>query len=181
MLDKGISRRQLLLGSGLLLTAGLLPQTAQASRSTTSRELVIHNLNTGEKVRASYWENGRYLPDGLAELNHILRDHRRNEVFDIDRKLFDQLFLLQHKLGRKGQIELISGYRSLATNNQKHRHSRGVAKRSYHTLGQAVDIRMPGVQLAHLRQAALQLSVGGVGYYPNDNFVHLDTGPVRRW
>lgn len=181
MLDLEISRRKLLLGSGLLLTAGLLPQQAQASRSTGSRELLIHNINTGEKVRANYWENGRYLPDGLAELNHVLRDYRRNEVFSMDRKLFDQLYLLQHKLGRKGQIELISGYRAPETNRQKRRRSKGVAKNSYHTLGQAVDVRMPGVALTHLRQAALQLGVGGVGYYPRDNFVHLDTGPVRRW
>ncbi|ENY73423.1 YcbK family protein [Aeromonas diversa] len=181
MLEKGMSRRQLLLGTGCLLTAALLPQTALASRSTSHRSLTIHNLNTGEHTEASYWENGRYLQDGLAELNHIFRDYRRNEVFTIDRKLFDQLFLLQHKLGRTGRIELISGYRSPSTNSRKRQRSRGVAKRSYHTLGQAVDVRLPGVPLSHLRQAALQLKVGGVGYYPGDNFVHLDTGPVRHW
>lgn len=181
MLDLGLNRRQLLLGAGCLLTAGLMPQTALASRSTSSRELVIHNLNTGEKVSASYWENGRYLKDGMAELNHVLRDHRRNEVIDMDPHLFDQLFLLQHKLGRKGYFELISGYRSAQTNNRKRKVSRGVAKHSYHTLGQAVDVRVPGVALNHLRQAALQLQVGGVGYYPRDNFVHLDTGPIRHW
>ncbi|MFQ2100065.1 DUF882 domain-containing protein [Aeromonas sanarellii] len=181
MLEQGISRRRLLLGAGCLMGTSLLSFPAAASRSTSGRELSFFNLNTGERVRASYWEDGHYLSDGLAELNHIFRDYRRNEVFNIDRKLFDQLFLLQHKLGRKGEIQLISGYRSPATNRQKRRKSRGVAKQSYHTLGQAVDVRLPGVQLAHLRRAALDLSVGGVGYYPSDNFVHLDTGPVRSW
>lgn len=181
MLKQEISRRRLLLGAGCLMGASLLSFPAVASRSTTGRELSFFNLNTGERVNASYWENGRYLNDGLAELNHIFRDYRRNEVFNIDRKLFDQLFLLQHKLGRKGEIQLISGYRSPATNRQKRQRSRGVAKHSYHTLGQAVDVRIPGVQLAHLRKAALNLKVGGVGYYPSDHFVHLDTGPVRSW
>jgi uncharacterized protein YcbK (DUF882 family) len=181
MLDKEISRRRLLLGAGCVMGASLLSFPAQASRSTNSRDLSVFNLNTGERVKASYWEKGRYLPDGLAELNHLLRDYRRDEVFNIDRKLFDQLYLLQQRLGHHGEIQLISGYRSSATNNAKHRRSKGVAKHSYHVLGQAVDVRLQGVQLAHLRKAALQLKVGGVGYYPSDNFVHLDTGPVRSW
>ncbi|MFM4938632.1 MULTISPECIES: DUF882 domain-containing protein [Aeromonas] len=181
MLEQEISRRRLLLGAGCLLGGAMLPLPTLASRSTAGRELSFFNLNTGERVRASYWENGHYLSDGLAELNHILRDYRRNEVFNIDRRLFDQLYLLQQKLGRRSEIQLISGYRSPATNRQKRSKSRGVAKQSYHTLGQAVDVRIPGVQLAHLRKAALNLGVGGVGYYPHDNFVHLDTGPVRSW
>jgi uncharacterized protein YcbK (DUF882 family) len=181
MLEQEISRRRLLLGAGCLLGGAMLSFPAMASRSTSGRELSFFNLNTGERVQASYWENGRYLQDGLAELNHIFRDYRRNEVFNIDKKLFDQLYLLQHKLGRNGEIQLISGYRSPATNRQKRNKSRGVAKHSYHTQGQAVDVRIPGVQLAHLRKAALNLKVGGVGYYPSDNFVHLDTGPVRSW
>ncbi|MFG0834644.1 DUF882 domain-containing protein [Aeromonas bivalvium] len=181
MLDTEISRRRLLLGAGCAMGASLLSFPALASRSTHSRELSFFNLNTGERVKASYWEQGRYLPDGLAELNHLLRDYRRDEVFNMDRKLFDQLFLLQQRLGHRGEIQLISGYRSPATNAAKHRRSKGVAKRSYHTLGQAVDVRLQGVQLAHLHKAALQLKVGGVGYYPSDNFVHLDTGPARSW
>ena len=170
-----------MLGAGCLLGSSLVSFPALASRSTTGRELSFFNLNTGERARVSYWENGRYLNDGLAELNHIFRDYRRNEVFDIDTKLFDQLFLLQHKLGRRGELQLIYGYRAPATKRQNRRRSRGVAKHSYHTLGQAVDVRIPGVQLANLRKAALHLKVGGVGYYPHDNFVHLDTGPVRSW
>ncbi|MGL5039107.1 MAG: DUF882 domain-containing protein [Aeromonas sp.] len=181
MLKKEISRRSLLLGSTCLLGSSLLSFPALASRSTGGRELSFFNLNTGERIRTSYWEDGEYLKDGLAELNHLFRDYRRNEVFSIDRKLFDQLYLLQHKLGRHGEIQLISGYRAPATNRQKRSNSRGVAKNSYHTLGQAMDMRIPGVQLAHLRKAAIHLKVGGVGYYPQDNFVHLDTGPVRSW
>ena len=181
MLGQEISRRRLLLGAGCLMGTSRLSFPALASRSTSGRELSFFNLNTGERVRASYWEDGHYLSDGLAELNHIFRDYRRNEVFNIDRKLFDQLFLLQHKLGRHGEIQLISGYRSPATNQQKRRKRRGVANHNYHTLKQAINVRITGVQHAHLRKAALNLKVGGVGYYPSDNFVHLDTGPVRSW
>ena len=161
MLEQEISRRRLLLGAGCLLGSSLLSFPALASRSTTGRELSFFNLNTGERVRASYWENGHYLSDGLAELNHILRDYRRNEVFNIDKKLFDQLFLLQHKLGGRREIQLISGYRAPATNRQKRSKSRGVAKHSYHTLGQAVDVRIPGVQLAHPAQGRPQSQGGG--------------------
>ena len=181
MLEQEMSRRRLLLGAGCLMGASLLSFPAQASRSTSGRELSFFNLNTGERVRASYWEDGHYLSDGLAELNHIFRDYRRNEVFNIDRRLFDQLFLLQHKLGRKGEIQLISGYRSPRTNDQKRRKSRGVAKQSLHMAGQAVDIRIPGVDLSRIRSAGLALNRGGVGYYPRSNFVHIDTGPTRHW
>lgn len=181
LLEQGVNRRRFLLGAGGLGLAAMLPLSAQASRSTPVRKLSLHNLHTGEQVTANFWEEGRYLREGLSSLNHIMRDFRENEEFDIDPKLFDQLFLLQHRLGKTGEIQIISGYRSPTTNAMLRRKSSGVAKKSYHMKGQAIDLRLPNVPLSQLRKAALDLKVGGVGYYPKSNFVHLDTGPVRSW
>lgn len=181
MLEGSLGRRRFLLGLGGLGAAALLPLPAQASRSAPERRLSLHNLHTGEKVSAPFWEQGRYLDDGLASFNRVMRDFRSNEVHAIDPLLFDQLFLLQHRLGRQGEIQIISGYRSPATNAKLRAAGKGVAKKSYHMQGKAIDLRLPGVPLAELRRAARQLGVGGVGYYPSSNFVHLDTGPARSW
>ncbi len=99
----------------------------------------------------------------------------------MDRELYDLLFTLQQKLGRFGTYHVISGYRSPKTNAMLHNISSGVAKRSLHMRGKAIDIRLPGTELKHLRQAALGLHAGGVGYYPNSNFIHVDTGRPRFW
>ncbi len=181
MHKRGVDRRRFLMGMGGLGLASLVSLPAQASLSAPVRKLSLHNLHTGEKVTASFWEEGRYLDEGLSTFNRVMRDFRRNEVHDIDPKLFDQLFLLQHRLGKAGEIQIISGYRSPHTNAMLRSNSKGVAKKSYHMQGKAIDLRLPGVPLAEVRQAALQLKVGGVGYYPKSDFIHLDTGPVRSW
>ncbi|PVF12623.1 hypothetical protein DBO95_14575, partial [Yersinia pestis] len=99
----------------------------------------------------------------------------------IDPRLFDQLYRLQVLLETTKPVQLISGYRSLGTNNELREHSRGVAKQSYHTKGQAMDFHIEGIQLSYIRKAALKMRAGGVGYYPRSNFVHIDTGPTRAW
>ncbi|MGO5000066.1 DUF882 domain-containing protein [Oceanisphaera sp. W20_SRM_FM3] len=180
-LPQGVARRRFLLGLGGLSATALLPMPALASRSAPVRKLSLHSINTGEQVTASFWEEGSYLKEGLNTLNRVMRDYRAGEQSEIDPKLFDQLYLLQHRLGKAGEIQIISGYRSPNTNAMLRRTSRGVAKKSYHMTGQAIDLRIPGVSLAQVRQAALNMKVGGVGYYPSSNFVHLDTGPVRSW
>ncbi|ART81133.1 YcbK family protein [Oceanisphaera avium] len=180
-LQKNITRRRLLVGLGGLSAIAMLPMPALASRSAPVRKLNLHSINTGEQVSVSFWEEGHYIKEGLSTLNRVMRDYRAQEQFDIDPKLFDQLYLLQHRLGKTGEIQVISGYRSPNTNAMLRRTSSGVAKKSYHMKGQAIDLRIPGVPLAQLRQAALNMKVGGVGYYPKSNFVHLDTGPVRSW
>ena len=180
-LTSGVNRRRFLLGLGGLGAAAMLPMPALASRSAPVRKLNLHSINTGEQVAVSFWEEGHYLKEGLSTLNRIMRDYRVGEQSAIDPKLFDQLYLLQHRLGKAGEIQVISGYRSPNTNAMLRSTSRGVAKKSYHMTGQAIDLRIPGVPLAEVRQAALNLKVGGVGYYPSSNFVHLDTGPVRSW
>ncbi|AMX03550.1 DUF882 domain-containing protein [Microbulbifer thermotolerans] len=146
-----------------------------------SRTLKMRNLHTGERLSTAYWADGGYLSSGLKKFNRLLRDHRANEVTRMDPKLFDIVYKLKEKLNFNGEIEIISGYRSPATNEKLRAMGRGVARRSYHTRGMALDIRMPGVPLSKLRRAALDLKAGGVGYYPKSNFVHVDTGPVRRW
>ena len=180
-LQKTVNRRRFMMGLGGLGALAMLPTPVLASRSAPVRKLNLHSINTGEQVSVSFWEEGHYLKEGLSTLNRVMRDYRAGEQFDIDPKLFYQLYLLQHRLGKSGEIQVISGYRSPNTNAMLRRTSKGVAKKSYHMKGQAIDLRIPGVPLAQVRQAALNMKVGGVGYYPSSNFVHLDTGPVRSW
>lgn len=179
-----LSRRDFLktaTGAGLLLAAPLASANITAVAGA-ERKLRFRNLHTGEKLTATYWAEGEYVSEELAALDHLLRDHRRDVAAHIDRKLFDQLYTLQQRLGNQdGIIHVISGYRSPQTNAQLSRTTSGVAKKSLHTQGRAIDIRLPGVELKHLRQAALEMKAGGVGYYPNSNFVHLDTGRPRFW
>lgn len=174
-------RRWLTLG-GAALGLALLPGQAMATLSTPRpRILLLNNLNTGESIKAEFFNGKGYNKDELARLNHLFRDYRANRIKTIDPKLFDQLFRLQGLLGTRKPIQLISGYRSLDTNNEMRGRSKGVAKHSYHTLGKAMDFHIEGVQLSNIRKAATKMRAGGVGFYPRSNFVHIDTGPVRTW
>jgi uncharacterized protein YcbK (DUF882 family) len=147
----------------------------------TERKLSFLNIHTGERVGTVYWQNGRYLPEGLAEIDWVLRDFRTDDVKAIDTRLLDLLHAVRNRLGRNGALHVISGYRSPATNAMLAARSNGVAKNSYHMRGMAIDIRVPGCSLTALRDCGLDLARGGVGFYPKSNFVHLDTGPVRSW
>ena len=163
--------------------APLLPAAANAALpGASSRELALAHTHTRERIALVYALEQRYLPQALGTLNHFLRDHYTGEVGDIDPQLFDLLHRVRRELGSTGPFEVISGYRAPATNSLL-RQSRGggVAKRSLHMEGRAIDVRLPGVALSDLRDAALSLRAGGVGYYPRGQFVHLDTGRVRRW
>ncbi|MDZ7662047.1 DUF882 domain-containing protein [Thiohalophilus sp.] len=166
--------------SGVL---GLLAAPTAFARMTNRDERVLHfhNLHTGESLDATYWAGGDYVPEQLAALDHLLRDHRTGQATKMDRKLYDLLFALQQEVGRFGTYHVISGYRSSRTNAMLNKTSTGVAKRSLHTRGKAIDIRLPGTDLKHLREAALRLKAGGVGYYPDSNFIHVDTGRPRFW
>jgi uncharacterized protein YcbK (DUF882 family) len=145
------------------------------------RHIALHHLHTGEKVKLTYWEKGEYLSDSLAEVNRILRDFRTGEEHPIDPVLLDMLHTLRLRAGRKAPFEIISGYRSPKTNNMLRAQSNGVAKRSLHMQGRALDIRLPGMELKDLHRAAVDLKVGGVGLYSKSNFIHIDTGRVRYW
>lgn len=147
----------------------------------SARSLSFNNLHTGERLHAVYWEHGKYLPGGLEQINYILRDYRRNEVKPIDPKLLDLLVALRTRLHTSAPYEVISGYRSSLTNAMLFNTTEGVSLHSMHVQGKAIDIHVPGRNLRTVRLAALSLHRGGVGYYPNSNFVHVDTGRVRWW
>jgi uncharacterized protein YcbK (DUF882 family) len=146
------------------------------------RVLTFAHLHTAETLEVEYMDGVRYLPDALSAVNRLLRDFRTGEVHDIDPRLLDLLHALKGSTGSRKPFEIISGYRSPTTNAMLRTHGGGgVASSSLHMRGQAVDIRVADVRLEDLRAAALDLARGGVGYYPSSNFVHVDTGRVRRW
>jgi uncharacterized protein YcbK (DUF882 family) len=145
------------------------------------RSLALTHLHTGESLKTTFWADGEYLEDEITAINKLLRDHRSGAVYGMDTKLFDQMYLLQQTTGVKGSFQIISAYRSPSTNEKLRAKSNGVAKRSLHMQGRAIDIRLPGCDLKNLRNAALDLKAGGVGYYAKSDFIHIDTGRVRRW
>jgi len=145
------------------------------------RRAHVHNLHTGDELNTVYYEDGQYVPDALAQAKRVLRDWRNGEEHAMDERLFDVLHAISDKVPGKGPFQILSGYRSKATNALLHSHSEQVAQHSQHMLGKALDIVLPGVELSHLRQAALSLKAGGVGFYPQSGFVHVDVGPVRQW
>jgi uncharacterized protein YcbK (DUF882 family) len=145
------------------------------------RELSFYNTHTGEKLAATFWSDGNYLDDGIEAISWLLRDHRASVAGPMDLKLLDLLYQLQASVDYKGEFHVISGYRSPSTNEMLAKRSSGVAKRSYHMLGQAIDIRLPGFDTRQLRKAAIELKAGGVGYYSKSDFVHVDVGRVRYW
>lgn len=143
--------------------------------------LQFAHLHTGERLTVQYRRQGRYVPEALAAVNHLLRDFRNDEVGHIDPALLDLLHALQARTQSRRPFEIISGYRSAATNAMLHARSSGVATQSLHMVGQAIDIRLADVPLRSLRDAARGLQGGGVGFYPGADFVHVDTGRVRYW
>lgn len=147
------------------------------------RTLKLFNTHTHETVTITFKKNGRYIPSAIRELNRFLRDWRRNEATKMDPELFDLVWDVYRKTGAKKPIHVVSGYRSPATNNMLRKRSRGVARKSQHTRGKAMDFFIPGVSVAKLRAAGLRKEIGGVGYYPRSRtpFVHMDTGRVRHW
>lgn len=176
-----LNRRDFLrFGAGTAAVLLASPVAAKISHQH-ERSLSFHHTHTGETASAVYWAEGGYLKSGLKEINTILRDHRSGEVYNMDAKLLDLLYVLQSQVGSNSAYEIISGYRSPATNASLRKKSSGVAKRSYHMQGKAIDVRLPGCDLKQLHHAALALKGGGVGYYPGSDFIHVDVGPVRRW
>jgi uncharacterized protein YcbK (DUF882 family) len=178
-----LARRELLrTGLGLAAASATftIPALAQAD-AYGARKLGFRHIHTGETLDVAYWENGAYVPDALGAVNHVLRDWRTNQTHVIEPKLLDLLTALQVRLDKQERFEVICGYRSPATNAMLHEQSSEVATHSLHLVGQAIDIHLPGVELASLRDAAMSLRLGGVGYYPASDFVHVDIGRVRRW
>lgn len=159
------------------LWASAAPRLAQAQE----RSLAFYNLHTGEKLSRTYWAEGQYLRDELSDINYLLRDHRTDTQTEMDANLLDLLHDLQQLTGTREPFHVISGYRSPKTNAALASQSSGVAKKSYHMRGMAIDIRLPGVDLEQLHKHALAMRSGGVGYYRRSDFIHVDVGRVRSW
>ena len=176
------SRRQFLTyAGGTAVVASLTPSIAFASYTDQPRTISMNNLHTGERLESCYFDGTNYVGDEMARLSKLCRDFRRNEIHPMDKNLFDQITQIQNILGIQKEVQIISGYRSPATNEALRSKSSGVAKKSYHMLGKAIDFRIDGVDLKELRDVARSLQAGGVGYYARSNFIHIDTGPVRTW
>jgi uncharacterized protein YcbK (DUF882 family) len=169
-------------GVAALAASTLLPDLAFAVQGLpATRSLAFRSLHTGEQVQATYLHDGRLQAEGVRVLNHVLRDWRSGEVWDMDPQLFDLLYTLRRRMDSSQPFELISGYRSPQTNAALASASSGVAKRSLHMQGKAADIRLPERDLSALHKAVLALKAGGVGLYSKSGFIHVDTGRVRRW
>jgi uncharacterized protein YcbK (DUF882 family) len=178
------SRRLFLSHAARLALAGaILPAAKPALASLpNARTLDFDHTHTGERLSIVFAVGSHVLPEALGTLNHFLRDHYSGEVGRIDPQLFDLLYRTRQELGTDQPFQVISGYRCATTNNRlRATRGGGVARQSLHMEGRAIDVRLPGVPLADLRDAAAGLGSGGVGFYPRDRFVHLDTGRVRHW
>ena len=179
-----IGRRRVLgfgLGAVALAIASPLKGALAALPQTGARSLGFVSTHTNEKLVATYWRDGVYDRGALRDINYVLRDFRSGEVANMDRNLLDLLVELHRRTGSRQAFQVISGYRSPQTNAMLAAENNGVAKHSLHMEAKAIDIRLHDVALADLRQTALGMKSGGVGYYPKSDFVHVDTGRVRHW
>ena len=149
--------------------------------SPAYKSLSFEHTHTGDKLKLTYFEQGRYIKGALQEINYLLRDYHNDDIHPIDTALLDQLFDLKQKLGVTKPFHIVSGYRSPLTNAQLRKHSSGVAEHSFHMQGRAIDIQIEGVEAKTIQNAAIAMARGGVGYYPRNSFVHIDTGEIRSW
>lgn len=180
-------RRKLLTLGAVAFGLTLIPNTLLAAPKTPtktaskSRTLYVKALNLNETLRSTYFDGEKYVASELKKLNRLFRDRRNDEEIEIDVGVYDQLYLLQNYFGQDKAIMMICGYRSPVTNQNMKATKAGVAEKSLHMTGQAVDFYIEDVPLKKVQEAALALKSGGVGYYPKSNFVHVDTGTVRHW
>jgi uncharacterized protein YcbK (DUF882 family) len=178
MSELTLSRRKfLVLGSSLMAVAATPSVAKLITPRFSTRKLSLYNIHTGETFEGTYWRENAYDQKALERLMHVLRDRRNNKKHPIDPRLFDALHRLHTKLGTKNPFQVICGYRSPETNAKLHKASKGVAKNSLHLKGKAIDVNLAHVPLKELSNAARALKVGGVGYYPKSQFIHIDIRP----
>jgi len=167
------------------VSVGALAATPVSIASTLinlpPRRLGLVNMHTGEDMEITYFDDGDYVPEALSRIDDLMRDHRAEQSYPMSTKLLDFLHDLRAKLKTDAPFQLLSGYRSPETNAMLRSKSEGVARRSYHMMGEAADVRLPGFKLRAVHARAVQLKTGGVGYYPRSGFLHVDVGPVRVW
>lgn len=163
------------------LSVLMLFPPVQAMETNDARTLKFFHTHTGQNLEVTYYQNGLYLLEPMEELRNFLADWRNGEKIAIDPKLMDILWKIQQVTGNSGTFEVISAYRSPSTNRHLRSKSKGVARNSQHVLGKAIDVRLRGLDTDKLRDVALELKLGGVGFYAKNDFVHVDTARVRRW
>jgi len=174
-----LTRRRLLGAAAGIAAVGLVkPATAV---SLAPRSVSLYNVHTGEWLRTVYWADGHYIREAVRDINWILRDHDTDEIRPMNAGVLDLLGMLRDRLDTSDPFLVVCGYRSPATNHRLWLEHAGVAKHSYHIKGMAIDLRSEGRTIEQIRDAALSLRCGGVGYYPRSGFVHVDCGPVRQW
>lgn len=175
--------RRRLLKNALMATPAIVAArySGPVEAAAESRQLALFNTHTGESLEVSYVAAGEYVGHALQQLNHFLRDHRTGESGVMDPGLFDYLNDVAQAARADPRFEVISGFRSAASNEMLRAQGGGVARSSLHLKGQAIDVRLQGVGGERLNEIALRVARGGVGYYAKSDFVHLDTGRVRRW
>lgn len=178
---EGSTRRRFLMATGAAVMAGTPIGAIAGVIEERERRLSIQNVRTGEELDLAYWTGGQYSGSALARFNWLLRDFRVDEATPIHAGLLDLMYFTRRALGTEAPYAVISGYRSAETNRLLARRNKRVAKNSFHIKGMAVDLCLPGRDLAVLAETATSFRLGGVGYYPRQNFVHLDVGGVRSW
>ena len=182
--ERHMTRRRVLQWGAVGLFSAAIPGRGFAGVRefwSPEKSLSFYNTHTGEELEVVYWSRGEYKKQALADIDHILRDHRTDQVKAIDIRLLDLAHALGERLGDQGPFHIISGYRSPKTNALLRAGGNGVATKSLHLQGKALDIRLPNTDLPVLHRVAVDLKGGGVGYYPGPNFVHIDVGQVRYW
>jgi len=172
-----------LVASAVALTGPvlLLTLTVEAQAPVLERTLSFYNIHSGVYLTATYRRGNEYDPEGLAQIDHVLRDPVCGDEHSIDPLVLDFLYDLMEKLGYHREVQMVCGYRSVETNTMMHYRSKGVALGSMHTQGRALDFRLPGVDTKRVWEIARSMRRGGTGYYRDSDFVHIDTGPVRSW
>ncbi len=183
MEHKTLDRRSFLSLGAATLGGLLIPSLSNVAQAANygPRRLSFRNAHTGESFSGVYRVGNKYLPDAFKQINMVLRDFRTDQVYPMDPRVIDIIQAVHAQTGQNTPFEIISGYRSPKTNAMLRRNSSGVAKKSLHMEGRAIDLRMEGYSTTRIRDIASNLQAGGVGYYSRSNFVHMDTGDVRTW
>jgi len=176
-----LSAAALALGSGPVAAAADRAAPIRAAMTQPERRIRLANAHTWEKLDIVYWADGEYIPEAMADISHLMRDHRANRSKAMDPNLIDQLHVLVSVLDTKERVHVLSGYRTTETNAALRKRSSGVAKYSLHMEAKALDLNIPGFSAKDIQTAAMSMKAGGVGYYRSSGFVHIDTGRVRAW
>ncbi len=177
-----MERRKFLKSSLLLASSSIITESVYGLSLPVDKTLKMHNIHTGESIKATFFEKDHFVESELKRLNYFLRDYRLNKVADMDINLFSLLYAISLVSDSSKTIDIISGYRSRQTNEylRKHHHL-GVAKHSFHIKARAIDFKIKDRHLKDVLRVSRLMEFGGVGYYPSNDFIHVDTGRVRFW